>query len=109
MCKACLYSLFGIDHVDLAESGDFIITEGELDALSFYEAGVLNATSVPMERHLSRVSSGRIPNRQPMYLHRGEDGSADLKYVLGVADHLGKILNGYKIIIDKSTVPVGTA
>lgn len=40
---------------------------------------------------------------------QGEDGSADLKYVLGVADHLGKILNGYKIIVDKSTVPVGTA
>ncbi|MGZ5245533.1 MAG: UDP-glucose dehydrogenase family protein [Flavitalea sp.] len=39
----------------------------------------------------------------------GEDGSADLKYVLGVADHLGKILNGYKVIVDKSTVPVGTA
>ena len=40
---------------------------------------------------------------------QGEDGSADLKYVLGVADDLGKILNNYKIIVDKSTVPVGTA
>src|SRR5688500_5557267 len=39
----------------------------------------------------------------------GEDGSADLKYVLGVAEHLGKILTDYKVIIDKSTVPVGTA
>jgi len=39
----------------------------------------------------------------------GEDGSADLKYVLGVADHIGKILTDYKVIIDKSTVPVGTA
>lgn len=39
----------------------------------------------------------------------GEDGSADLKYVLGVADHLGKIVKDYKVIIDKSTVPVGTA
>ncbi len=39
----------------------------------------------------------------------GEDGSADLKYVLGVADHIGKLLTDYKIIIDKSTVPVGTA
>ncbi len=38
-----------------------------------------------------------------------EDGSADLKYVLGVAKHLGKILTAYKIIIDKSTVPVGTS
>src|SRR6478736_4869898 len=39
----------------------------------------------------------------------GEDGSADLKYVLGVADDIGKLLTDYKIIIDKSTVPVGTA
>jgi UDPglucose 6-dehydrogenase len=39
----------------------------------------------------------------------GAGGSADLKYVLGVADHLGKILKGYKVIVNKSTVPVGTA
>jgi UDPglucose 6-dehydrogenase len=39
----------------------------------------------------------------------GEDGSADLKYILGVANDLGKILTDYKVIIDKSTVPVGTA
>lgn len=38
----------------------------------------------------------------------GADGSADLKYVLDVADHLGKILKGYKVIVNKSTVPVGT-
>ncbi|HEY6954577.1 MAG TPA: UDP-glucose/GDP-mannose dehydrogenase family protein [Flavisolibacter sp.] len=39
----------------------------------------------------------------------GEDGSADLKYVLGVANDIGNLLTDYKIIIDKSTVPVGTA
>lgn len=39
----------------------------------------------------------------------GEDGSADLRYILGVADDLGKILTDYKVIVDKSTVPVGTA
>jgi len=39
----------------------------------------------------------------------GEDGSADLKYILGVADHLGRLLKDYKVIVDKSTVPVGTA
>jgi len=39
----------------------------------------------------------------------GEDGSADLKYILGVSDELGKLMTGYKVIIDKSTVPVGTA
>ena len=40
---------------------------------------------------------------------QGEDGSADLKYVLSVAEHLGRIMKEYKIIVDKSTVPVGTA
>lgn len=39
----------------------------------------------------------------------GEDGSADLKYVLGVAEEIGKILVDYKVIVNKSTVPVGTA
>lgn len=39
----------------------------------------------------------------------GEDGSADLKYVLGVAEELGKIIKDFKVIVDKSTVPVGTA
>jgi UDPglucose 6-dehydrogenase len=39
----------------------------------------------------------------------GEDGSADLKYILGVSEDLGKILTDYKVIVDKSTVPVGTA
>ena len=39
----------------------------------------------------------------------GEDGSADLSYVLGVADELGKIMKDYKVLVDKSTVPVGTA
>jgi UDPglucose 6-dehydrogenase len=39
----------------------------------------------------------------------GEDGSADLSYILGVADDLGKLMKGYKVLVDKSTVPVGTA
>jgi len=39
----------------------------------------------------------------------GDDGSADLKHVLGVAREIGKYMNGYKVVINKSTVPVGTA
>jgi UDPglucose 6-dehydrogenase len=38
-----------------------------------------------------------------------EDGSADLQYVLGVADEIGKLIENYKVIVDKSTVPVGTS
>ncbi|HNQ12515.1 MAG TPA: UDP-glucose/GDP-mannose dehydrogenase family protein [Bacteroidia bacterium] len=39
----------------------------------------------------------------------GEDGSADLSYVLGVASQLGTLIKSYKIVVNKSTVPVGTA
>jgi UDPglucose 6-dehydrogenase len=39
----------------------------------------------------------------------GEDGSADLSYILKVSEQLGNLLTDYKVIIDKSTVPVGTA
>jgi UDPglucose 6-dehydrogenase len=39
----------------------------------------------------------------------GEDGSADLKYVLAAAVEIAQSMNGYKVVVDKSTVPVGTA
>jgi UDPglucose 6-dehydrogenase len=39
----------------------------------------------------------------------GEDGSADLSYIMGVAKQLGKIISQYVVIVDKSTVPVGTS
>ena len=39
----------------------------------------------------------------------GEDGSADLKYIIKVAGDLSEIITDYKVIVDKSTVPVGTA
>ena len=39
----------------------------------------------------------------------GEDGSADLSYILGVADQLSFLIKDYKVIVDKSTVPVGTS
>ncbi len=39
----------------------------------------------------------------------GENGNADLSYIMGVADQLGDLISEYKVIVDKSTVPVGTA
>ena len=39
----------------------------------------------------------------------GEDGSADMQYVLSAARNIGRHMNDYKVVVDKSTVPVGTA
>ncbi|MDP6108083.1 MAG: UDP-glucose/GDP-mannose dehydrogenase family protein, partial [Candidatus Brocadiia bacterium] len=54
-----------------------------------------------------------IPQAQVVFIAvgtpPGEDGSADLKYVLAAARSAAVLLNGYTVIVDKSTVPVGTA
>lgn len=40
---------------------------------------------------------------------QGQDGAANMQYVMDVAESIGKSIDGYKVIVDKSTVPVGTA
>ena len=40
---------------------------------------------------------------------QGQDGTANMQYVMDVAEGIGKSIDGYKVIVDKSTVPVGTA
>src|ERR1700743_2789431 len=84
--------------------------------ITIYEPGLeklflLNLKEEPL-RFTTDLAEG-IKDAQIIFLALptppGEDGSADLKYILGVSDSLGKILKDYKVIVDKSTVPVGTA
>ncbi len=63
--------------------------------------------------HFTTDLSSAIKDAQIIFLALptppGEDGSADLSYILGVANQLSFLIEDYKVIIDKSTVPVGTA
>ena len=109
----------------LAETGNSVICV-DIDAekvqkmqngiVPIYEPGleVLFERNIKQDRlHFTTNLKEAIEDAQIIFLALptppGEDGSADLSYVLGVADDLGKILKEYKVIIDKSTVPVGTA
>ncbi|WP_368449429.1 UDP-glucose/GDP-mannose dehydrogenase family protein [Cobetia amphilecti] len=88
------------------KQGEIPIYEPGLEGMLLrnVEAGRLNFTIDAREavEHgvLQFIAVGTPPD---------EDGSADLKYVLSVATTIGEHMNDYKVIIDKSTVPVGTA
>lgn len=92
--------------VEAMKNGEVPIYEPHLDSLfeRNIEAGRLNFTT--------ELSEG-LPFGEVIFLAlptpEGEDGSADLSYVLGVAEEIGKQISDYKVIVDKSTVPVGTA
>ncbi len=94
------------DKIKKMQSGIIPIYEPNLDAL--FERNV-------KQGRLSFTTdlAGAVENAKIIFLALptppNEDGSADLSYILGVADDLGKIIKDYKIIVDKSTVPVGTA
>ncbi|MFC5472716.1 UDP-glucose dehydrogenase family protein [Paraherbaspirillum soli] len=63
--------------------------------------------------HFSTDIAASVAHGQIQFIAVGtppdEDGSADLKYVLAAARNIGKYMTGFKVIVDKSTVPVGTA
>lgn len=63
--------------------------------------------------HFTTELSEAIGKSEVIYLALptppGEDGSADLSYVLGVSEQIGSLMTNYKVIVNKSTVPVGTA
>ncbi len=90
----------------MLKNGEIPIFEPGLEALvtKNIEAGRLNFTIDPAEgvAHglFQFIAVGTPPD---------EDGSADLQYVLAVANSIGEHMEEYRVIIDKSTVPVGTA
>ena len=94
------------EKVEAMKNGKVPIYEPHLDSLfkRNIEAGRLNFTT--------ELAKG-LPFGEVVFLAlptpEGEDGSADLSYVLGVANEIGKQIKDYKVIVDKSTVPVGTA
>ena len=69
-----------------------------------YEAKTLKFTT-DIKEALKKCEAVFIAVGTPM----GEDGSADLQYVLAVAKDIGKYMQNYLVVVDKSTVPVGTA
>jgi UDPglucose 6-dehydrogenase len=94
------------EKVNKLKSGIVTIYEPQLDVLfeRNVKQGRLSFTTQLEEAvHASDIIFLALPTPP------GEDGSADLSYILGVSAQLGKIIQSYKIIIDKSTVPVGTA
>lgn len=99
--------------VDIDESKVSRLKNGEI---TIYEPGLekLFLRNIKENRLLFTTSLAEgVKDAEVVFLALptppGADGSADMRYVLGVADDLGKIMNGYKVVVDKSTVPVGTA
>ncbi len=92
--------------VDMLNHGKVPIYEPHLDVLfeRNIKAGRLTFTS-KLESAIDEATVVFLALPTPP----GENGSADLSYVLKVASDLGKMINKYKVIVDKSTVPVGTA
>ncbi|GGY41523.1 UDP-glucose 6-dehydrogenase [Bacterioplanes sanyensis] len=94
------------DKVERLRQGDIPIYEPGLDAIvaNNSKAGRLTFTSelsaAMADAQLHFIAVGTPP---------GEDGSADLTHVLQVAEEIGRHLNGYAVVVNKSTVPVGTA
>ncbi len=108
-----------------ADTGNLVtcvdVDQSKIDSLNdgqipIYEPGLdemVGCNRAEGRLHFTTDASRAIANSQIVFIAvgtpEGEDGSADLQYVLKVAQTIGQNMNDFKIIVDKSTVPVGTA
>jgi len=92
--------------VEAMQAGKMPIYEPDLDTL--FERNI-KAKRLTFTTHLKEAVEKTDIIFLALPTPPNEDGSADLSYILKVADELGKILTSYKVIVDKSTVPVGTS
>ena len=108
----------------LAEAGnDVLCIDIDKVKVAKMQQGLLPIYEPHLQTYFNRnISAGRLhfSTQIKKGIHHGEviflalptpeneDGSADLSYVLGVANQIGDLMNDYKIIVSKSTVPVGT-
>ena len=94
------------EKIEKLKKGIIPIYEPDLEGmvLENYQSGRLDFTT-DIQSALQKSDICFIAVGTPM----GEDGSADLQYVLGVAESIGKYMDHHVYVIDKSTVPVGTA
>lgn len=94
------------DKIDLLKSGQSPIYEPGIE-------GMIQRNITNGRLHFSTSLSSIINDVEVVFSAVGtppdEDGSADLQYVLDVAEELGNTMNDYKLLVTKSTVPVGTA
>lgn len=92
--------------VEAMQNGKMPIYEPDLDTL--FERNI-KAKRLTFSTHLKEAVEETDIIFLALPTPPNEDGSADLSYVLKVATDLGKLLTSYKVIVDKSTVPVGTS
>lgn len=124
-------SVFGVGYVGLvtgtcfAEMGnDVMCIDVDADKIAMLERGeipifepglaqMVQANTARGQMHFSTDPAAGVAHGEVIFIAVGtpedEDGSADLRYVLSVAATIGEHLDAEKIIVDKSTVPVGTA
>ena len=111
---ACL-SDFG-STVTCVDTNSKKISDLQKGIIPIFEPGL---TDIVVSNHTSgrlqftKDVASAIKNSEVIFIAVGtpprDDGSADLQYVLSVADDIAAHMNGYKVIVDKSTVPIGTA